>query len=56
MYLCIAERAIPTPKNSSVDQINAISLQELLHGEAKFYPVLTVQMILNIPPDYPWNC
>ena len=39
-------------KNSSVDQINAIILQELLHEEATFYPVLTVQVILEIQPDF----
>ena len=49
----IAEWAILTPKNSSVNQTNATSSQELLHGEATFYPVLTVQVILEIPPDYP---
>ena len=40
MDLWIAERAIPTSKNSSDDQINAISSQELLPEEATFYAVL----------------
>ena len=53
--LWIAERAILTPKNSSVDHTNAIIFQELLHGEATFYPVLTVQVILEIPPDFSRN-
>ena len=44
-----------TPKNSSVDQINAINLQELLHGEAPFYPVLAVHVFLEVPPDLSWN-
>ena len=56
MDLWIAEWAILTPKTSSADQINAISSQEQLDGEATFYPVLTVQVILEIPPDYPRNC
>ena len=55
MDLLIAEGAILIPKNSSVDQINAISSQELLDWEATFYPVLTVQVILEILPDFPWN-
>ena len=55
MNLWIAERAILTPKNSSVDQINVFISQELSHGEAKFYPVLTVHVILEIPPDFPRN-
>ena len=49
----IVERIILTPKNSSVDQINAIILQELLHREATFYPVLTVQVILEIVIETP---
>ena len=55
MDLWIAKKAMLTPKNSSVDQINAISSQEQLHLEAAFYPVLTVLVILDIPPDFPWN-
>ena len=43
------------PKNSSVDQIIAVGSQELLPGAATFYAVLTVQVILEIPPDFPWN-
>ena len=53
MNQLITERAILTPMNFSVDQINAISSHEPLHGEATFYPVLTVQVILEIPPDLP---
>ena len=30
-------------------------MQELLYGEATFYPVMTVQVILEIPPDCLWN-
>ena len=45
-------RALLTPKNSSGDQINAISSHELLHWEATCYQVLTVQVILEIPPDF----
>ena len=55
MDLWIIEMAMLTPRNSSVDQINVIILHELLHLEATFYPVLTVQVILEIPPDFPWN-
>ena len=51
----IAEKVILTPKTASVDEINAIILQELLHWEATLYPVLTVQVILEIPPDFPRN-
>ena len=36
--------------SSSVDQINVIISQEPLLGEAELYPVLTVQVILEIPP------
>ena len=46
---------MPTQKNSSVDQTNAIILQELLHVEATFYPVLTVHVNIEIQPDFPWN-
>ena len=48
MDLRITERAILTPRNSSVDQINVINSQELLHREETFYPVLTVQVTLEI--------
>ena len=51
----IAKRAILTPKNSMVDQLNVIISQELLYGEAALHPVLTVQVILEIPPDFLWN-
>ena len=51
----IAEWYIPTHKNSLVDEIVAISSQKLLHGEAAFHPVLTVQMIIEILPDLPRN-
>ena len=44
-----------TQKNRSVDQIDVIIFQELLHWGATFYPVLTVQVILEIPSDFPWN-
>ena len=50
MSLWIAEKAILTPRKSSVDQINAISSKGLLHREATFYPVLTVHVILEILP------
>ena len=49
----IAERAIL--RNNSVDQINTFISQELLYGEATFNAVLTVQVILEIPPDFPRN-
>ena len=51
----IAERSMPSPRNSSVDQINSIILQELFHGEATLYPALTVQGIIEIPTDLPRN-
>ena len=51
----IAEKAILASKNNSIDQINAISSQIPLHGESTFYPMLTVQLILEIPPYIPWN-
>ena len=53
--LWIAERALLTPKNNSVYQINGVIKHEVLHEEATFYPVLTVQVILEIPPYFPWN-
>ena len=39
----------------SVDQINAIISHELLHEKVTFYPVLTVQVIQEIPLDFSWN-
>ena len=51
----LAEMVIITLLNSSVDQIKAIIAQELVHGEAKFYPVLTVQVILGILSNFPRN-
>ena len=52
MYLWISEWKILTPKNSSDNQTNVTSSQELLHEEATFYPVLTEQVILEIPPEF----
>ena len=39
--------AMPTPMNSSVNQINAIISKEQLHGEIIFYPVEEVQVTLD---------
>ena len=54
--LWIAERAMRTPQNSSVDHINSIISRVILHWEATFYPVLTANAILDIPHDFPRNC
>ena len=53
MDLWIAEMAMPTPKYLKVVQINVIISQKILHWEATFYPELTVQVIVEIPPDIP---